>query len=116
MFISTLSLIFVFIILLLLCEGVIIVYFISSVPRDQDTVSHPKASQSQQKRKIIPNKCSKNFTLTEYETLCSAYLNVSKDPIVGVNQSMQSYWVRITDYYNDNRKNVIEKDLELAAA
>jgi hypothetical protein len=34
---------------------------------------------------------------------------VSKDPIVGVNQSMQSYWARITYYYYDNRNNAIER-------
>jgi hypothetical protein len=34
---------------------------------------------------------------------------MSKDPIVEVNQSMQTYWGRITDYYNDNRKNSIER-------
>jgi hypothetical protein len=38
---------------------------------------------------------------------------VSKDPIVEVNQSMQFYWVRIMDYYNDNRKNVIERTQNL---
>jgi hypothetical protein len=36
--------------------------------------------------------------------LCSAYLNVSKDPIVGVNQKMESYWIRITKFYNENKK------------
>jgi hypothetical protein len=34
---------------------------------------------------------------------------VSKDPIVRVNQSMQSYWARITDYYIKNGKNLIER-------
>ena len=40
----------------------------------------------------------KNFSTKEDEILCSAYLNVSKDPIVAVNQSTGSYWARITAY------------------
>jgi hypothetical protein len=33
-----------------------------------------------------------------------AYLNMSKDPIVGVNQTMQCYSVRIAEFYNENKK------------
>jgi hypothetical protein len=29
---------------------------------------------------------------------------MSKDPIVGVNQTMQYYSVRIAEFYNENRK------------
>jgi len=36
--------------------------------------------------------------------LCSAYLNVSKDPIVGVNQPIGSYWARITTYFLENKR------------
>jgi hypothetical protein len=46
----------------------------------------------------------KNFTPTEDETICSAYLNVSKDPIVEMNQTMQCYSMRITVFYNENKK------------
>jgi hypothetical protein len=38
------------------------------------------------------------------ETLCSAYLNVSKDPIVRVNQTMKCYFAIITKFYNENKK------------
>jgi hypothetical protein len=82
-------------------------FYLQSI-QDQGSPSHPEATQSQRKRKGT-SKRKKYFTLTEDETLCSAYLNMSKDPIVGVNQSMQTYWGRITDYYNDNRKNSIER-------
>jgi hypothetical protein len=44
------------------------------------------------------------FSPTEDETLCCPYLSVSKDPIVGVNQKMESYWTRITKFYNENKK------------
>jgi hypothetical protein len=33
----------------------------------------------------------KNFTVKEDEMLCAAYLNVSKDPIVGCNQPSGGY-------------------------
>jgi hypothetical protein len=46
----------------------------------------------------------KNFTPTEDETICSAYLNVSKDPIVEMNQTMQCYSTIITVFYNENKK------------
>jgi hypothetical protein len=45
----------------------------------------------------------KNSTPIEDETICSAYLNVSKDPIVGVNQTMQCYSTRIAKFYNENK-------------
>jgi hypothetical protein len=44
------------------------------------------------------------LTPTEDETICSAYLNVSKDPIVRVNQTMQCYSTRIVEFYNENKK------------
>jgi hypothetical protein len=44
----------------------------------------------------------KNFSTNEDEFLCSAYLNVSKDPIVGINQPMRSYWARIKAYFNEH--------------
>jgi hypothetical protein len=45
-----------------------------------------------------------NFKSIEDEVLCSAYLNVSKDPIVGVNQPQGGYWARIMQFYMENRK------------
>jgi hypothetical protein len=46
----------------------------------------------------------KNFTTIEDEGLCSAYLNVSKDPIVGVNQPLGAYWDMIKSYIDENNK------------
>ena len=43
-------------------------------------------------------KRTKNFTHLEDEAMCAAYLNVSKDPIVGVNQPLQAYWDRMEAY------------------
>jgi len=44
-----------------------------------------------------------SYTPKEDEVICSAYLNVSKDPVVSVNQPSKTYWERICDYYNENR-------------
>jgi hypothetical protein len=50
------------------------------------------------------HKRTNNFTLIEDEKIYSAYLNVSKDLIVGVNQTMQCYSARIAEFYNENKK------------
>jgi hemerythrin-like domain-containing protein len=54
--------------------------------------------------KAQKNKRLKNFTTIEDEGLCSAYLNVSKDPIVGVNQPLGAYWDMIKAYIDENNK------------
>jgi hypothetical protein len=50
------------------------------------------------------SKRNKNFSISKDEVLCSAYLNVSKDPIVGVNQPAGSYWARMEQWYNEHKK------------
>jgi hypothetical protein len=54
-------------------------------------------------KKGVPRRM-KNFLTLEDETLCSAYLNVSKDSIIGTNQATKSYWGRIIDYFNEMKK------------
>jgi hypothetical protein len=51
----------------------------------EDSIGHRK-----QASKRIPRR-DKNFTLKEDELLCAAYLNVSKDCIVGYNQASGGY-------------------------
>ncbi|PVH37825.1 hypothetical protein PAHAL_5G099100 [Panicum hallii] len=72
------------------------------------TPEHHVPAFVERQKKGVPKR-SKNFSPIEDETLCSAYLNVSKDPIIGINQSITSYWNRITDYYNENRKTPSER-------
>jgi hypothetical protein len=55
------------------------------------------------KTRAVPIRSS-NFKAAEDEVLCSAFLNVCKDPIVGVNQSQGAYWARITRYYEENKR------------
>jgi len=60
--------------------------------------------QSNQARKKATGKRNSNYGIAEDEVLISAFLNVSKDATIGTNQFGKSYWQRITDYYNDNKK------------
>jgi hypothetical protein len=45
-----------------------------------------------------------NYTQAEDEILVSAYMNMSKDPAIGTNQSGKAYWCHISDYYNEHKK------------
>src|SRR6266540_4257570 len=63
-----------------------------------------------QTTKRIPRR-EKNFSVKEDEMLCAAYLNVSKDPIVGCNQSSGGYWARIFEYYHDHKEVPSERTL-----
>ena len=47
---------------------------------------------------------SKKIILDEDKIVVLAWLNVSKDPIQGANQSHASFWRRISDYYETHRK------------
>jgi len=58
-------------------------------------------STPEARRKGI-SKRLKNFSTKEDESLCSAYINVSKDPIVGTNQPIRSYWGRIKAYFEED--------------
>lgn len=44
-----------------------------------------------------------NYTIEEDLCLISAWLNVSRDPIVGTNQTYEAYWDRITSYYDQHK-------------
>ncbi|KAG0531891.1 hypothetical protein BDA96_04G061300 [Sorghum bicolor] len=47
---------------------------------------------------------SKNFTIKEDEMLVSSWLNVSLDPVRGVNQSKDTYWKRIHNYFHSKKE------------
>jgi hypothetical protein len=53
-----------------------------------DYVASLEEALPSQSQKKSSHKRTKNFTPIEDEMICSAYLNMSKDPIVGVNQTM----------------------------
>ena len=58
---------------------------------------HPRSSRPNSKR-------SKNFDPKEDLVVVSAWLNVSKDPVHGANQSKQTFWSRIHDYFEKIRR------------
>ncbi|KAF0927114.1 hypothetical protein E2562_029871 [Oryza meyeriana var. granulata] len=43
------------------------------------------------------------FTKEEDLVVCSAFLNISKDPISGVNQTSGGYYKRMHDYFNEHK-------------
>jgi hypothetical protein len=73
-------------------------WFISQEP-DKATEAE---NSSQRKTKGVAKR-NQNYSGNEDETLISAYLNVSKDQVVGINQQAKSYWQKILDYYNEFR-------------
>lgn len=48
-------------------------------------------------------KRQKNFSKAEDLTLCDAYLAITQDPIIGVDQSRDCYWKRIHAYFHANK-------------
>ncbi|GFQ03467.1 glutathione s-transferase t3 [Phtheirospermum japonicum] len=48
---------------------------------------------------------SKNYTIAEDRHLCTVYLDVSQDPIVGINQSKDQFWKLIAEKYNSEKPN-----------
>jgi hypothetical protein len=48
-------------------------------------------------------KRQKNFSKAEDLTLCDAYLEITQDPIIGVDQSRDCYWKRINAYFHANK-------------
>ena len=49
---------------------------------------------------------SKNFSLEEDCLLVSAWLNTSKDPVVGVDQQTRQFWARVHAYFVENGGNL----------
>ncbi|KAF0927665.1 hypothetical protein E2562_035573 [Oryza meyeriana var. granulata] len=43
------------------------------------------------------------FTKEEDMVVCSAFLNISKDPITGVSQTLGGYYKRMHDYFNEHK-------------
>ncbi|KAJ1297650.1 hypothetical protein BS78_01G393200 [Paspalum vaginatum] len=53
---------------------------------------------------------SVNYTQDEDLCLISSWLNVSKDPIVGTNQSLEAYWDHITKYYQEHKPSYSDRN------
>ncbi|XP_066361507.1 glutathione S-transferase T3-like [Miscanthus floridulus] len=74
----------------------------------QDTQPHDELQVS---RSTKPGaaKRKKNFHWQEDEIICSGWLNVSKDPIHGANQTRSSFWGRIHAYYEEHKETPDER-------
>ncbi|KAM3298172.1 hypothetical protein ACQJBY_039903 [Aegilops geniculata] len=54
-------------------------------------------------KKSSASKRQKNFSKAEDLTLVDAYLEITQDPIIGVDQSRDCYWKRIDAYFHANK-------------
>ncbi|TVU37520.1 hypothetical protein EJB05_10836 [Eragrostis curvula] len=64
---------------------------------DVDIVPPPTTRKAKEKK--VSHRGG-GFSKEEDEVLCSAFLNVGKDPITGANQTRGGYYKRMHDYYN----------------
>jgi hypothetical protein len=69
--------------------------------KSQDTQAHEEVQASKSTKGA---KRTNNFHWKEDEVICSGWLNVSKDPIVGANQSRSSFWGRVHAYFEKHKK------------
>ena len=54
--------------------------------------------------RVQGTKRQKNFDWKEDEVVCSGWLNVSKDPIHGANQTKSTFWGRVHAFFEKNNK------------
>ena len=57
---------------------------------------------------------TKKFDKEEDKTICSAWLNVSKDPINGASQKLLSFWGRIRSYFDEHKKTDVVREFNYA--
>ncbi|KAG2642249.1 hypothetical protein PVAP13_2KG200258, partial [Panicum virgatum] len=50
------------------------------------------------------SKRTKNFDWKEDEVVCSGWLNISKDPINGANQSHSTFWSRVHAFFEEHKQ------------
>jgi len=58
----------------------------------------------QPSRNTKGSKRTKNFDWKEDEVVCSGWLNVSKDPINGANQSRSTFWSRVHAFFEEHKQ------------
>ncbi|OEL18071.1 hypothetical protein BAE44_0020909 [Dichanthelium oligosanthes] len=79
-----------------------------------DPVEVPPQGPSRSRKKGAVKKVAvraKKFSVKEDELLCSACLNVTKDPIVGVNQPTGAYWASISSYFHEHKKTTEDRNI-----
>ncbi|CAL5190426.1 unnamed protein product [Lathyrus oleraceus] len=78
--------------------------FSTQVPQFSTQVGTEK-----EERVVVKKKSREQFTRDEDIPLIQSWLNVSKDPTVGVDQKAESFWLRIAASYNQYRGQSREK-------
>ncbi|KNZ58865.1 hypothetical protein VP01_1845g4 [Puccinia sorghi] len=68
------------------------------------TIEDTPKDNNQKKKGKPPNLCVK-----EDQSLCMAWLNTSKDEVIGMNQTKGIFWDRIHNLYLEIMDEVIEK-------
>ncbi|XP_058726702.1 uncharacterized protein LOC131598084 [Vicia villosa] len=83
-------------------DGVNVDGFMSErqVPQFSTQVGIENTTVEKDQRCSVKRKTREVFTREENILLMQSWLNVSKDPIVGVDQKAEGFWLRITDNYN----------------
>ncbi|CAL5076459.1 unnamed protein product [Urochloa decumbens] len=71
----------------------------AKVYREDVEIVQPPTTRKLKEKKV--SRRGGGFTKEEDGVLCSAFLNVSKDPIAGVNQTQGGYYKRLHDYFNN---------------
>jgi hypothetical protein len=76
------------------------------ISQDTHTIEEVQASRSTKGAKR-----TNNFHWKEDEIVCSGWLNVSKDPINGANQSRSTFWGRVQAYFEKHKEtNVVRTE------
>jgi hypothetical protein len=70
----------------------------------QDTQCHDHEVQVSRSAKKGTAPRKKNFHWKEDEVICSAWLNVSKDPLLGANQTRSSFWGRVHAFFEEHKE------------
>ncbi|WVZ92516.1 hypothetical protein U9M48_038573 [Paspalum notatum var. saurae] len=73
------------------------------VDHDSDHMPHCRTNAKRLLHQRTLQEGGGGFLKAEDEVICSAFLNVSKDAITGVNQSSGGYYKRIHAYFNDHK-------------
>ena len=55
------------------------------------------------------SKRTKKFDPKEDKVICSGWLNISKDPIHGANQTKEGFWKSVHAFFEKNKKTTIER-------
>ena len=47
-----------------------------------------------------------NYTIAEDKLLCKTWLTIGMDPTTGTDQTRETYWMRMTEYFNTNTSGI----------